>query len=228
MSDGALNGSPPASVASQDPAKADPSSTRADTPPPHDELIRGTLIEHGRAKYLFDSGKEESYFVRVRTKQGERTVWGKNLERALEFSETRPLRGDPVGLQLLGRVSVGKAKDGARKDVVRQAYRNRWVVERAEFFEARLGAAQTLRDSRIPPSEGVDRNPVLLDAYVHVRAAEHLAERRMSHAADRAQFVGLVREALAAQIERGDALPRARLRSAITPTNEPPELSMQR
>ena len=49
-------------------------------------VVTGKLIEHGEAKYQFDEKKDKSYFVRVQTDAGERTIWGKDLGRAMRDS----------------------------------------------------------------------------------------------------------------------------------------------
>ncbi|MEO8313370.1 MAG: LPD7 domain-containing protein [Pseudomonadota bacterium] len=180
-------------------------------------LIQGELLAHGRATYKFQAHEQQSYFVRVKTREGERTLWGLDLERALVESSTRPKIGDPIGLLPNGRerVTVGARDRDAEGRVVGdralKAHRNRWIVERTEFFEARSGSARTLRDASIPAATAVERHPELADAYLHVRTAEVLAQKRMALEADRKRFVALVREALASATARGEELPRAQL-----------------
>jgi hypothetical protein len=40
--------------------------------------ISGALVEHGPAKYQFDPDEKESYYARLSTPKGEKTIWGKD------------------------------------------------------------------------------------------------------------------------------------------------------
>src|SRR4029077_18913944 len=53
------------------------------------ERIAGRLLEHGRDSYRHDPNEELSYFVRIRTADGAREIWGKDIERALSKSLTQ-------------------------------------------------------------------------------------------------------------------------------------------
>ena len=57
-------------------------------------LVIGRLKDHGPANYQFRRDEDPSYYVRLLTSRGERTLWGKDLERALRDGETRPKPGD--------------------------------------------------------------------------------------------------------------------------------------
>ena len=86
--------SPPTSP---DPAAAAPRGAAAAGPsprPPVDRLTVGKLLNHGRAPHEFHSRGHPSYFVKILTDDGERTIWGKGLERALAKSRTQPQVGD--------------------------------------------------------------------------------------------------------------------------------------
>ena len=54
--------------------------------------IGGTVVEFGRAPYAFDPANNASFYVKLDTGRGERTVWGLELERSLR--EARVGRGD--------------------------------------------------------------------------------------------------------------------------------------
>jgi hypothetical protein len=192
------------------------------------ELIVGKLLGHGRDTYRFDPHQEMSYFVRIETSQGERTVWGKDLARALEQSLTQPKIGDEVALRRTGSdpVTVKRRERDTQGQVLKEedlaTQRHRWVLEKREFFEAREKAAEILRNPGIEPREGTRSHPVLAGSYLNLHAAE-LAARVMRDPEDRKKFVTLVRLALADSIARGEPLQPVRLRepSPVHPEREP-------
>src|ERR1700726_3565328 len=57
-------------------------------------LFVGRLTDHGRANYQFRTDENASYFLKLLTSRGAKTLWGKDLERALNSGETRPKVGD--------------------------------------------------------------------------------------------------------------------------------------
>lgn len=188
----------------------------ADARPSPQERIAGRLLEHGRDSYRHDPHEEASYFVRLQTLQGAREVWGKDIERAVAKSLTQPKVGDEVILQRTGREAVTvrrSEKDPGGQVSPREVgvYRNRWVIEKREFFEERDKAASTLRDTSIEAREGTQKHPELAGSYLNLRAAE-LVARRMRDPQDQLRFVALVRGALADSIARGEPLQPVRLR----------------
>jgi len=50
--------------------------------PAEGALIVGKLVDHGPAPYAHDPRQPMSYFVRIETEQGDREIWGVDLERA--------------------------------------------------------------------------------------------------------------------------------------------------
>jgi hypothetical protein len=179
--------------------------------------VTGKLLDHGRDAYRHDPDAEPSYFVRLQTRNGPREIWGKDIERAVAKSLTQPQVGDEVILQRTGRdaVTVKRQEPDAQgnlstKDI--DVYRNRWVIEKKEFFEKRVAAAQVLRDEVVGPREAVRQHPELAGTYLNLRAAE-LASRALRDPQDQRRFVAQVRRALADDIERGEPLQPVRLRA---------------
>jgi hypothetical protein len=64
----------------------------------------GVVTSHGRAPYQFKQGSSESYHVQLRTADGERTVWGADLERVVR--ENKIELGQHVMLEQAGRERV--------------------------------------------------------------------------------------------------------------------------
>jgi hypothetical protein len=180
------------------------------------ERIIGRLLDHGRDAYRHDPNEEASYFVRLKTRDGTREIWGKDIERAVAKSLTQPQVGDEVILQRTGRevVTVKRPERGADgqlrpKDV--EVFRNRWVIEKESFFQAREAAAEVVRNAAIAPREAVREHPELAGTYLNLRAAE-LASRALRDPEDQRRFVAQVRSALAEGVERGEPLQPVRLR----------------
>ena len=207
--------------ADSQPASPAPSSSPRDSPVHNQprERIAGKLVDHGRDAYRHDPNEEPSYFVRLQTRDGPREIWGKDIERAVTKSLTQPQIGDDVVLQRTGRDAVTVKRqerdaDGQLQPKDVSAFRNRWVIEKQEFFEQRAATAKALRDEAIGPREAVRQHPELTGTYLNLRAAE-LASRTLRDPQDRRRFVAQVRRALADDIERGEPLQPVRLRERI-------------
>lgn len=180
-------------------------------------VLAGRLIDHGRAPYKQDPKEPMSYYVKLETERGERVIWGVDLERAFKESLTQPKAGDAIGLRAASQqaVTVKAPQRDAQGQVVGekdlQTHRNRWIVEKSEFFDARAQAARTLLDESIAPKAAVKAHPELVGTYLQVRAAE-LAAKRLRDPEDRTRFVSRVRSALAEAVGRGEPLPPVRLK----------------
>lgn len=179
--------------------------------------IVGQLVNHGAAPYQQRADGPMSYFVTVETGRGSRTVWGVDLGRAIQESETQAQVGDRVELRSV-RKDLVTVKSNERDLVSGEAeeskttFRNRWVVEKEGFFERRAEAAKSLRDDSLTPQGAVDRHPELAGSYVYLKVAEELAAKQLDSARDRTRFVAGVRAALADSVERGEPWARARFR----------------
>ncbi len=188
------------------------------------DRIAGRLLDNGRDAYRHDPNEEMSYYVRIATRDGQREIWGKDLERAMTKSVTQPQLGDEVVLQKTGRdtVTVMRADRDAVGQVVGQkevdTHRNRWVIEKTAFFEERARAAQVVRDAAIDARTAVRDHPELVGTYVNLRAGE-LAAQRLRHPEDRRRFMALLRAALADDIERGEPMQPLRLRVRTPPAS---------
>ena len=182
-------------------------------------LLTGKLIDHGRATYRHDPGEPMSYFVKIETSRGDRTIWGVDLERAMKESLSRPQIGEEVGLRAVRQEAVkvrAHERDPSGKIVAEKhldTHRNRWIIEKRAFFEARAEAARTLRDVAVDPKQAVKRHPELVGTYLQVHAAE-LAAKQFRDREDQERFVTQVRSALADAVARGEPLPPVRLRES--------------
>jgi hypothetical protein len=183
-----------------------------------DQLLVGRLTEHGRANYQFRADQEASYYVKLLTSRGSKTLWGKDLERALNEAETQPKTGDLIGARRASREAVTvtvRSRDAEGRILQqdeRHAHRTRWVVEKVKFFADRARLARQLRDEQVDIRASVRAHPELKSAFLSVRAAEEFAVQRIANPADRERFLQLVRGAMAVSIQKGEPLPSVRLR----------------
>jgi hypothetical protein len=192
--------------------------TRLD-PSRSDGLHVGFLLEHGHSPYKHNENNSPSYFVRLKTAQAERELWGIDLGRAIREAVSTPKTGDEVGVRAIRRETVkvwarDKDEDGNPTGEHRvETHRNAWILERIEYFRSREKAAKVLLDVKIDERSGVARHAELVGPYLQLRAAE-LAAKGFKTSDDRRRFVKSVRLALADSIARGEPLAPARLKEA--------------
>lgn len=197
----------------------DTGRARGSTARRNGELLIGRFAAHGRANYQFRATEEPSYYLKLLTSRGERTLWGKDIERALTEAETRPAVGDLIGARRASREAVTittRQRDPAGHVVSqaeRQVHRTHWVVEKVQFFAERARMARRLRDEQADVRESVRAHPELRSAFLSVRAAEEFAAQRISNEVDRGKFLELVKGAIAGSIKQGQPLPSIRLRT---------------
>jgi hypothetical protein len=187
--------------------------------------IAGELIDHGKAAYRHDPKQDPSYLVRLKTREGIREIWGRDIERAIAKSLTQPQRGDEVVLLKTGQdaVTVRRRTPDATGELIDtpvETLRNRWVIERQAFFEARAAVANVVRDDSITPKEAVRRHPELTGTYLNLRAAE-LTSKFLRDPEDQRRFLQAVRSALAQRIERGERPTPVQLRERRGPEATP-------
>jgi len=199
------------------------------------DWIKGRLVEHGPANYKNDPAQPRSYFVKLKTRAGERTVWGVDLERAMKHSLSRPQIGDRIALRAVRRdaVTVKTPTVNGRGEVVGTRelgkHRNRWIVEQQQFLRLRAEAASVLANPKIDAREGARQHPELLGSYLHLQSAKALAAERFRDREEQVVFVERVRRALAQSIARGEALAPVRLREvAARPAASPPRRAPER
>lgn len=184
-----------------------------------EELLIGRLTGHGRANYQFRVDEDASYYVKLLTGRGPRTLWGKDLERALGESETQPKVGDLVGARRAAREAVTvtvKERDAEGRVVSqreRHAHRSLWVVEKVSFFAERARLARQIRDEQVDVRAAVKARPELRSAFLSVRAAEEFAARKIHDPADRTRFLELIKGAMAGSIQNGEPLPAVKLKA---------------
>jgi hypothetical protein len=170
----------------------------------------GELLEHGEAKYQFQKDESMSYFVRLKTDEGEKVVWGKDLKRAMEQSGTQV--GERVNVEYMGNVPVkviGNVRDEETGQVIDKkeidTHRNTWNVEKVDAF---------LNKDR---AEAVKEHPDLAKAYGAQAAAKKFSESEKVtekwSPETRERFNEKVKEKLTQDIGDGKPLPNVRVAS---------------
>ena len=181
---------------------------RNDSKTDENRLLVGRLIDYGRATYKHDPHESMSYYLKLETGRGERTVWGVDLERAFREAASRPQLGDEIGVRRRGHepVVVKANERDAEGRVIGQkpldTHRNQWIVEKSEFFAAAASAK--------PSAESHAARP--LSAEVQLKAAEAFAKQKIRDPEDRKRFV----EQVAQKLEKSKASEATPLRR--TPT----------
>lgn len=186
--------------------------------------IVGTLLAHAAAPYRFDPAQRMSYFVRVATEMGERTLWGADLERALVESRSKARLGDAVIVTQRGRhpVTVRVSDRDTSGRVVGEktltAQRMSWAVETRQYAEALDSKAELLR-SEMPAERMLAQRPDLAGAVLGLRLANRFAQQLTPRVEDQARVVDAIRARLADAIAQGRDVRIADRRAAREPTH---------
>jgi hypothetical protein len=99
-----------------------------------ERMYVGELVDHGSAPYQNKRGAKRSYFVTLNTTGGPKTIWGVDLERAFEKSETKG--GEQVKIDYLGSIPVlvdSYVRDDQNKIIgveKIETLRNTWNVQK--------------------------------------------------------------------------------------------------
>ncbi|WP_281661197.1 LPD7 domain-containing protein [Microvirgula aerodenitrificans] len=116
----------------------------------------GRVIEHGAAPYNHDPEESANYFVRLKTNEGEKTVWGIDLQRAMSDSQVKS--GDDVSLEYRGSMPVTVAalkRDQAGKVIGKEEIltnRNQWDVHKSDKALVAESVASAFIDAKVPPA----------------------------------------------------------------------------
>lgn len=163
----------------------------------------GKLLEHGSAHYNFDKDESMSYFVKLETASGEKTVWGKDLARAVKNSQAQI--GEKVTLEYMGNMPVtvtANVRDAQGAVVGKEevgSHRNTWNMQRSEAFLKK------------DPETALAQHPDLAPAVGALVAAEKFAEAKFKNPQTAERFVEATRQTLASNIAAGKELPNTRL-----------------
>jgi hypothetical protein len=187
--------------------------------------VAGVLLAHAAAPYRFDPAQGLSYYARIRTEAGERTVWGADLERAIAESRSGVMVGDEVVVWARGtqpvRLRMAKRDDaGERVGAQRlRGSRTIWTVEKPRYVEALRHKAEIVRGVQMHAGAALETDPELAVAFAGLRLAAQFARALTPREDDQARIVEAIRAGLAHAIARGDRirLPDARAHGRTAP-----------
>lgn len=184
-------------------------------------IITGRLEAHGRANYQFEAKGSPSYYVKMVSSRGAETLWGVDLERAIQQSKTQPAIGSVIGVQRLGSELVTLPPSGAGRP--RTARRARWIVESVTYFAESIERARRDREAQLADEKALRDRPELRSAFVSLPVAEKFAEQRIPDPRDRKLFVERVKAVMALSARQGTPIPAPRLarRERATPVPTP-------
>ncbi|EFL0485845.1 hypothetical protein G8G26_004045 [Escherichia coli] len=137
--------------------------------------ITGQLLAFGPAHYNFDNQKDRSYYAHLRTRHGERLVWGIGLQEAIRNSGLKT--GDMATLTMLGKkpvtVQVKKLGDDGKP---LQNEHGGWIYEEKEVTRNQWEARPAVDPSVVARHTGQLAQPGELRPY-------HLGDYRALQAA---------------------------------------------
>ena len=166
--------------------------------------FEGELLEHGEANYQFKEEESLSYFVRLKTDEGEKLVWGKDLKRAVAESEAQI--GQKIGVEYMGNLPVkvlANVRDKEGKVVGKEeieTHRNTWNVERKEAF---------VNNDRTKAKN----DPELVKAFGNEKMLNEAIDEKGKHLSpeSKEKLKAVAKQRLAEKLEKGEPLPAVKL-----------------
>lgn len=189
--------------------------------------FNGELLAHAAAPYRFDPKQRLSYYVSLSTPQGERTLWGADLERAIAESRSGVRIGDRVTLregesqetvvQVDKRNDRGELVGSGREKVARRS----WSIETTGYLDTLQDKARVFRDESRPQQAMLAQYPDLAGAVEGLRHASTFAKQITDRPDDQLRVVHAIRESLAKAIEGGATISPPYMRQHAPTVAEP-------
>jgi putative DNA primase/helicase len=113
----------------------------------------GRVLEHGLANFKHDPDEKPSYFVKLATDKGEKTVWGIDLKRAMAEGSVK--NGDDIKMEFKGNEPVtveALIRNKAGKIVGKEeitTHRNTWDVQKSDKARVVESVASAFIDSNV-------------------------------------------------------------------------------
>ncbi|MBT0963016.1 LPD7 domain-containing protein [Denitromonas iodatirespirans] len=197
------------------------SNNTADRQPIPAGATIGKLVAAGAAPYQFKEGNTPSFQATIETEQGNTTLWGADLKRALNQSKSQAKIGDMVVIQSTGSQPVTvKVPDqqGVFQPEVRA--KKSWSIEKADYLKEQAGKAEAIRTSSPETAAAVaNEHPSLSSALAAVYLQAQFARNKGMSQADSERMATMVKERFAASIERGEDINLKRLERELALAN---------
>jgi hypothetical protein len=174
--------------------------------------VQGMLVAAAAAPYQFDPAQRMSFYVRVRTETGDRTVWGADLERALAESASQPRLGEQVVLTRHGArpVKVLVVQRNAQSELTGEkrivTQRAVWSIETPDYLHAMEERAMRVRSGETVSPEMRRQHPQLAAAAAGLALAEQYATRVTGDRDSQQRLVQLIRERIADALAQGHSI----------------------
>lgn len=136
----------------------------------------GKLLAHGADHYNHDKDEKMNYFVKLETAQGEKTVWGIDLKRAME--EGKPKVGDEINVEYNGHkmVEVEALKRNEQGKIIGRetitSPRNEWIVEKSDKHKIVEAVAAKVIDAQVKDPAQREQLRKAIDARLVERAQQ--------------------------------------------------------
>ncbi|MDM0001152.1 hypothetical protein QTI24_21270 [Variovorax sp. J22P240] len=208
-------------------ADANPASAGSAQPAPSAQLrepVTGKLLAYAPAPYHFDPAERMSYYARVRTAAGERTLWGADLERAFAESRSGVRVGDEVTVRQRGArpvpVRLPLRNDAGELIGEQKSIRQRmaWAVEKSSYLATLRQKAEMVREGQMAADLVLAQHPDLAGALAGLKLAEQFARRLTPREDEQRRLVKAIREGMADALARGE---RVDLPGRRTPPQPP-------
>ena len=137
-------------------------------------VYAGRVLAHGEAPYNHDPDEKTNYYVKLDTKDGEKTVWGVDLKRAM--AEGKAKNGDEVRLEYKGNqpVTVEALKRDDKGKVIGtetiDTTRNTWEVQKSDRHKVVEAVAAAVIDAKVKDPAQREALRQAVDARLQERA----------------------------------------------------------
>ena len=173
------------------------------------DYFTGILIEHGSDNYLLNKNNEKSYFVKIRTNNDEKIIWGVTLASAIKSAGVKIGESIIINKNNHDPITVSRKTKDAKGQPITTAIptiRNNWSIVPEDKPQA------FIKEER---EKVIEKYPDLAPAYATIAAAKKLAENNGWNKDQVERFVNLAKENLAAKIAHGDRIPSPNIRIKV-------------
>lgn len=136
--------------------------------------VEGKLLENGSKPYNNDPKNEQSPFVVIETKQGEKTIWGVGIPDALVRAGVQV--GDKINLTEAGtetvKIPVIREVDGTKIKEAIEVDRRTWKAEVLERPEIKVEQAPAKENSHTTEVSQADKHRAMVDTQTLMKQAE--------------------------------------------------------